>query len=454
MSSEPTGQDGVIYTWGQLFNDGGLEVVADNQLLQWRGGRQEIASTLFLENRPYVAAPLDPSLAQAIRFPGGCEPFASLADLVAELEWALGTYTALDAGSRLTIAAFILSTWVAECVPTAPLLHVTGVLGAEAELMSVLACLCRRALVVADAPLQELCALPAGLYPTIIVRQPSKRTVRSLLDSAATPNPTLLRGGRLINFRHAAVLCSRAPLPAPAHSVQVLPSAEPYLRISAEEAQQLSDRLLPRLLFYRFSHHQKVSSSGFDCPQFSPELRMVGRVLGSTLSGSLELQQRLVQALAPFDEQYQVERSQQYAAVVIEACLALIKEKRESAQVEEIKNLVNAILLGRHEPANLGARKVGDILRHELGLYTKRRAPGYQLTFNSANCARIKRLTEVHSVLSLQLEEYSTDVHDVQDVLDVHDVHDVHLDQGANLDSEVHNVHDLHPMDNIQEQST
>lgn len=441
MSNNNNGpQDGLTFTLGELFpGGGGLDVLHGNQLVLWRDDQQEIAATLPVNGRVYVVAPMDPSLIEAVHFPIGSEEFGTLEGLAEKLEEAISTLCPeLEPDARLCLAAFILSSWVPECVPTAPLINIWGALGAETRIVDVLSYLCRRPLVLAEASVGELFGLPAGLCPTLILTQPSGRTIQNLLGAAASQQHNLLRGGELRRYRHAAVVCTRTPLSAPAYTVQVLPSANQH-RLSAADASRLMHELVPRLVRYRLTRHQLVSASSFDCARFSPETRLIGRVFGSAFEGAEQLQVRLLDALRAADEQHKGERSQQTAALVLEALLVLCKEGKSFAFVEEITQLVNAILLGRHEERELSAKKVGMLLRSELGLRAERRSHGYQVTLDNATRQRLARLADAYGVLTLLSQQAASEVHDVHEVYaaeagfssNVHDVHDVHSESAA-----------------------
>jgi len=225
------------------------------------------------------------------------------------------------------------------------------------------------------------------------------------------------------------------------------PTQLAYKRIDATEARDLMDTLCPQLLHYRLSHHLQVSGSRFDCPSFAFETRVLARALGSALEGAPQLQARLVAALSPMDEQHKVEHSQELAAIVVEALLTLCHEGKPEVLTVEIAELVNAILVGRHERLEISAKKVGAILRQQLGLYAGRKSAGYTLLLDSSTRRRIHRLSATYAVLSGWQEgcddcatENDQGVVSEQSCgkLEGQPVHD------APIDGNVHNVHDVH----------
>jgi hypothetical protein len=220
-----------------------------------------------------------------------------------------------------------------------------------------------------------------------------------------------------------------------------VPDKTDYRRIGKREAQELADKFQPRLMRYRLSQHRQVAESHFDCPEFAPDTRFLARILGASVEGSPELQNRIVDALSRIDEQCKVEQSQSLGAIVLESLLALCHEHKPRASVLEITKLTNGILLGRHENLELTAKAVGGIIRKKLGLYSERRGPGYELQLIGKTPKFIHRLAAAYNVLSIQnpvddcpwcdelygsrrdgFQREAQDVHKVQEVHTVQEV--------------------------------
>jgi hypothetical protein len=240
----------------------------------------------------------------APRLPAATKDFGGLDSLIEDIEQSLRTYVPLEEQTLLLLAAFVVSTWVAECVPTPPLLNLWGPPGAENAMMQVLLCSCRRPLLVADASLKELCSLQMAL----------------------------LYGS----------------------------------------PEQIPD-----------SRKRKRSPSG----------------AGSTGT--------------TVDEQRKGERSEEGAAFVVEALLVLCRQNKSAVFIEEITRVVNAIFLGRNQSVELSSKKVGSVVRNELGLYAQRRGPGYQLRLDHNTRQCIQRLAETYCVLSLLEHELYSETADV-----------------------------------------
>lgn len=245
-------------------------------------------------------------------------------------------------------------------------------------------------------------SLPNGLAPTLIIKQPTERSLTRLLAAATDPDANLLRAGRCINLQSATVVCTRESITLSALSFPLVSDKTDYLRIGKHEARQLADSFQPRLMRYRLSQHRLVANSRFDRPKFAPDTRLLARMLGTTVEGSPELQGRIADALSQIDEQCKVQQSQGLGSVILEALLALCHEHKPRALIFEITKLANGILLGRHEDLELTPKAVGGIIRRKLGLWTERRGAGYELQLIGETPKLIHQLAAANNVLSMQ----------------------------------------------------
>jgi hypothetical protein len=402
MSMSEMAEAKAIPTLGELFPDGSvIDQLRGNQLAFWQQGQEHIARSHQHNGRTYIASTLDPQLEQLLRLPLRSEDFGTGSTLIADLSKLFSTYLALDDATTLLIATFILSTWVVDCLPAAPCLNPCGDPEAEPTLLELMACLCRRPLRVTEPSLAQLAKLPAGLCPTLIVKNPNPRSMAQLLTALSDRDANFLRSGRVVNLQCASVAYTLEPLALPALPILLRAGNAPYRRIHRLEAQQLAEEFQPRLLRYRLVQHQLVTQSQFDCRSFSPLTRYLARILGAAVEGMPVVQQAIVDALVHLDQQCKSERSQGADAIVLEALLALCHEGQPEAFVAEISELANGIFLGRRERLKLSPKAVGGILRGRLGLYTERRAAGYRLMLTENVRRRIHQMAASYHVLSL-----------------------------------------------------
>jgi hypothetical protein len=240
MSSvETLGQSKEVFTLGELFSDGNaIERIRQNLLVLWSEGKEQIRPTVEYGGHVYTAAKLDLQLEEALQLPNKTEDFGSIEDLIADISKLITGYVALDEPSTLLVASFVLSTWMIDCLPSAPCLNLWGPVGTQTTLVHLLACLCRRPLRLLEPSVRELLNLPNGLSPTLILWQPAERSLGRLLAAAAEPEIAVLRGGRIANLGSATVVYTQEPTPATALRVQLGSDHAAYRRIGKSEAKQ------------------------------------------------------------------------------------------------------------------------------------------------------------------------------------------------------------------------
>ncbi len=394
-----------IPTLGRLFPDGtAIEQLRDSRLVLHKpDGAESVNIYQTVGHDTYEPRLFDNlQLEKLLRLPERTEDFGTVGDLAKGLSQAIATCVAVDAVSSLLLAAFVLSTWMVDCLPTAPVLNVWGPTGTENPLIEVLSCLCRRSLRLTEPTVRELLFLPDDLCPTIILKRPRQRTLTQLLALATERDFNILRAGKPEKLQCAIVVYTEEPFAEATLSLPLLEAADQCGALDKPKVQRLT-QFPPRLLRYRLSQHLKVTDSRFDHPGFAPKTRVLARLLGACGAGDSDVQDDIVRALQRIDEAVKVEQSQRPAAAVLEALLVLCHEKKEAALVWEITKLANGVFVGRHDNLELSPKAVGGIMRSQLGLCPKRQGPGYELSLTGGGVtARIHRLAAAHHVLSMQ----------------------------------------------------
>jgi hypothetical protein len=196
------------------------------------------------------------------------------------------------------------------------------------------------------------------------------------------------------------IVCTPVALQVGALSIPRLATSR-FRPIDCAGAERLASRFQARLLDYRLRRHQQVAESQFDGADFACETRRVAVALGSVFEGDPELQARVIEGLRLADEGWKASHAQGYGAIVLEALLVACHEDRPEIYVNEVKDMVNALLLARQEKQELTAKAVGAILRETLGLYAQRSGAGYALELDTAYRERIHRLAMAHHTLSV-----------------------------------------------------
>jgi hypothetical protein len=387
-----------IETMAKLFPDGtAIDQVRGNLLILWRQGRRHVGSTAPYGDKTYIPVTLDANLEEVLHLPTGSEDLGLAEDGIAELQEA---FAALGLDEKFSFLAAIATkaTWVAECLPNPLLINLWGAVGTETALLEFMSSVCRRALRLAEPSVHELARLPAGFGPTLLLSRPSERALARLVAATGGPDTYFLSGGEIAHLRCPMVVCTGKPVTLPALTIPLLPAARPLRRITRLERQTVADRFQPLFLGYRLTKHVDVANSQFDAPEFCPEVRLLARILGAVLEGSPNLQARMMDALRSLDEQRKEEQSQAPVAVVLEALLTLSHTRAPGVYVGSLTELAKSLLENRDENIQLSPRRVGEMLRQELGLSGKRHGPGYEIALDRNTQQRVHLLASTYNV--------------------------------------------------------
>jgi hypothetical protein len=386
-------------TTGMALPGGAMvEQLSGRNLLLYAEGEERIGATIEYAGRHYRPVRFDNELEDALHLPQATAEFDGVGSLLKKIANAMECHARLDAPTNLLVASFTLATWVAEFLPTVPVLNVWGTSGTETALWTLLTHLCRRPLRLVDPSLRQLSQLPRGLAPTILLRRLGDTALRRLLSIC--DDGEVLYGNGLLRICSPIVVFTARPVSVPALRLRLPASRPPYGRIAQSQIEELR-QIQRQLVRYRVTRYQQVAQSNFDAPGFCPETRVIARILGACAEGDESVQQQIVAALQDQDEGAKVISSHSVEAVVLEALLVLIHEKRSHAFITEIKKLTEGILLGRQQITALVDRDMGRMLREDLGLSTTRRSKGICLSLNTLACAAIHREAYARGVLTL-----------------------------------------------------
>jgi len=386
-------------TTGMALPGGAMvEQLAGQRLLLYAEGQEWIAATIEYGDRNYRPVPFLNELEDALHLPEATAEYECVGSLLKKIAKAIECHARLDAPTNLLVASFTLATWVAEFLPTVPVLNVWGTSGTETTLWTLLTHLCRRPLRLVDPSLRQLWQLPAGLAPTIFLRHPGDAALHRLVNVFGDED--MLCGGHLSRICSPTVVFTARPISVPALRLKLPTCGTPFRRITPSEVQALH-QVQAQLLKYRLTRHQQVAGSSFDAPDFGPDTRVIARILGACLEGDEIVQEEIMAALKGHDEAAKVVASQSPEAVVLEALLVSIHEKRGSVRVKEITILTNAIFSQRRETMALSCKAVGAIINDLFERRTDRKSKGYEMSLDSTLCAAIHREAYSRGVVSL-----------------------------------------------------
>jgi len=397
-------------TFGEIFQDLHFEAVIDPQkpqslqLHSRDGTRFSTSPQIEHRGQIYMPAKLTEGLAQIVRFPLPSTEFSShekLTDAMAELFCTFGRTTKEDSN---LLAAFALSTWFVDSFRAAPVLHLTGPSTRVHLMMRLLACLCRRPLLLGRLDLASLSTLPEGLNPTLLICEENlAKNVARILETSRNRDLAIPYGKSWIHGYGARVLFSD-PNGVNASDLRVhfVPTAGAFPELKDDAERTIAADFQAKLLRCRMLHFNTVRDSNFEFAEVDPAMQDDARSLLTPLIDCGDLRASILSSLLSRSKEVSGARFTELDCLVIEAALCFCHDssKREFF-VQDITAAVNAILMGRHEESVISSKTVGTALRG-LGLFAERVTKGYRVLLTDGNRERIHRLAGDYNVASIQ----------------------------------------------------
>ncbi|MGC2771132.1 MAG: hypothetical protein WA232_05515, partial [Candidatus Sulfotelmatobacter sp.] len=143
---------------GETFTDGMMiELVSGSSgldkpdFLLWNGKKASVGTHIKHGGRTYEAPELGPSLYRATRFPSRCDDYDSAPHLFAAIADLFMRRLDLPERESRLLTCFSISTWLADRLPSAPSLAISGPsqeLGID--VLRLLSCVCRHPLMLAE----------------------------------------------------------------------------------------------------------------------------------------------------------------------------------------------------------------------------------------------------------------------------------------------------------------
>ena len=160
-----------FFSAGESFADGVMiELISGSSepdLLLWKGLKAKVGPRVEHGGCIYQAPELDPILWRAMRLPAGCRDYGSARGLFDGIRDLFQRRLGLPESESGLIASFAISTWLADRLPTAPNLTISG---PDEELginvLRLLSCVCRRPLMLAELTPVSFRSLPMQLWST------------------------------------------------------------------------------------------------------------------------------------------------------------------------------------------------------------------------------------------------------------------------------------------------
>jgi hypothetical protein len=388
------------FTTSALVGTTSIEQVRGGKLVAVPpSGSPKFGQTIACGGEEYLPCPLDPMLERVLRLPAALGKKDPADQVITELFDLLATRRDLGAAGSTIAATFAVATWMADTIPTPPILNLYGREAWCSSTPLLIEAVCRRPLPLANLAIADLLQLPVDLCPTIVLREPTRNRLRDLLAFVQRPGSGALHQGRFLTFRASVLIVSKHPVELPgvlATPVLAAPAAEPPL-LTVAGLNEVAESLGARLLRYRVSHRPSMASVAVDAAGYNPVVRAAAEAWIQALAPLPEMQKRLLPALREVDEFAKTAYARSPAGEVLSACLTLILEGSKRALVQEIADLANGSRSANGD-RDLTAKACGLLLRNELAIQPRRGTNGFEVFFDDDLSASLKARGESYGL--------------------------------------------------------
>ena len=412
-----------IETVGELFVDGHqIEILADPthdyglRLLYWNGHSARVGSRFEHGGHIYRAATLSRSFLLATRLPVRQGKRIRVGSLVARIANEIRKRLRLPADDADRIAFYCVSTWFPDVVSTLPLLLIVGMDPCYGfQTLRLIACFCRRPLILAGVP-HNAFGFVADASPTLLIFDPRmSATVGAALQASNLQGLLSLDRTGVHNycFSKAVFWQPSAVDPSILKSgvLQISLGAVPAgaLELADRELRTVADEFQPLLLTYRLENCTKVRESRFDVPEFTFPTRATAAALGKCLREDPRLTRHLIELLRWQDQAARSERSIDPDASLVEilrGCLdtGLETNTNGPTSVQEIARLLNTLLRSRGAIQEYSPEDVGRMLKR-LGVPRTRSAAGMRIIRDDETARRVHSLSRSYGISTTESRE-------------------------------------------------
>jgi len=401
-----------IISTGEIFGDGAMiELVSGSSepnkpdLLLWNGSKATVGPRVENGGCIYEAPELPPSLYRATRFPSRCHDYDSARGLFAAIADLFKHHLDLPERESSLLACFSISSWLAESLPTAPSLTISGPdqeLGID--VLRLLSCICRHPLMLAEVTPGGFRSLPMQLSLTLLLNQEELRPTMQRLLRASSYRGLHLPGNRgsvVDLYGPKAIFCGNdAALDILDGGVIHISATPSQLQSSALDEQlhnKIAKDFQPRLLMYRLKNSGRVREA-VDVSKFTFATRPLARTLAACFPEDSELARDTVQLLRPQDEEVRGQRSCDVNCAIVEILRGTIHDRKQKAvRVDELAKFVNALLRSRGETLTYSAEEIGWKLR-DLNIPRHTGSSGRQVVLGRSTSQSVHRLAQAYDL--------------------------------------------------------
>lgn len=402
-----------IITAGEIFGDGTIiEPVSGScgsgkpDLLLWNGTRATVGPRVEHGGGVYEAAELPPGLYRATRFPSGYDEYGSARGLFTAIADLPKQYLDLPEEQSGRFAGFCMTTWMADCLPTAVNLTISG---PDPELgMDVLRLahsISRRALTLAEVTLAGFRSLPMQICPTLLLNQQGLNASMQRLLRASSYRGLHFTGnrGNVVNFYGPkAIFCGNdaavEALSDGAIHISAAPSQLQSSALAEPLLNEIANTFQRRLLLYRLRNCRKLGDSSIDISNFTYPMRRLARALAACFPEDPELAGHVVQLLRPQDEDLRGRQSCDVNCAIVEILWGMVHDRKlREIRVDELAKNVSVLLRSRGEILEYGAEEVGWKLR-SLNIPRQSTSSGRQVLLGRQTSQSVHRLAQAYDL--------------------------------------------------------
>ena len=411
-----------IISAGEIFADGSMiELVSGSSALDkpdfllWNGKKATVGTHIKHGGRTYEVPELDSSLYRATRLPSRCTEYGSARGFFAAIANLFKHHLDLPARESSLVACFSISTWLADCLPTAPSLAISGPdqeLGID--VLRLLSCVCRHPLMLAEVTPVGFRSLRPQLSLTLLLDQQELKPNMQRLFRASSYRGLHVPGNRgsvVDLYGPKAIFCGTdAPVDTLGGGVihiSVTPSQSQSSALDEQVQNEIANHFQPRLLMYRLKNSGKVCESRINASEFTFAMRQLARSVAMCFPEDAELARDAVQLLRPQDEEVRGQRSRDVNCAIVEILLGIIHQRKQPAEkvdrkqravkVDELSKDLNALLQSRGELIEYSAGEIGWKLK---GLNIKRHSDrcGRQVLLDRGTSQIVHRLARAYDL--------------------------------------------------------
>ena len=402
-----------FFSAGEIFADGAMiELVAGSSVpnkpdvLLWNGRKAIVGPRVKHGGCIYEAPELAPSLYRATRLPSKCGDYGSARGLLAAITDLFRHHLDLPERESSLLACFSISTWLADRLPTAPNLAISGPDEERGiDVLCLLSCVCRHPLMLAELTLGNFRSLPMHLSPTLLLdQQRLKPNLQRLLRASSYRGMHLPgNGGRVVDlYGPKAILCGNGSaddtLSGGVIQISAAPSQLRSLPLDWHAQNEIANHFQPRLLMYRLKNSLKVHDSQVDVSDLTFATRPLARTLAGCFPEDSELARDTVHLLQPQDEEIRGQCFRDINCIIIEVLWGMIHgERQRKTRVAELAKDANALLLSRGGILEYSAEEVGWKL-HDLNIPRHTTSSGRHVLLGQETSQRVHRLAQIYDL--------------------------------------------------------